>query len=199
MAAAGVGSAPESALLTELLDRMVRGDRTAGDLAAPLVYSQLHKMAVAAMRRERSSHPLQATALVHEAYLRLAGDEQFRIASRTHFFALASLAMRRVLVDQARNFRAAKRGGGMHHEAVHELQIADVGGMSVDLLLLDDALRRLESLDPRGAKIIELKYFGGLSEQEVADTLFITLRMVRRDWQHARVWLLNYLRGGESE
>jgi RNA polymerase sigma-70 factor (ECF subfamily) len=180
--------------LTELLNQMGQGDRKAGNRAVPLIYDELHQIAARAMRGERPGHSLQTTGLIHEAYLRLIDDAKFKVESRGHFFALASIQMRKVLVDHARARKAARRGGGAIHESVDRIDIASEG-RSIDLLLLDESLQELEKLDPRAAKIVELKYFGGLTDDEAAETLLITPRMVRRDWEYARGWLLARMRG----
>jgi RNA polymerase sigma factor (TIGR02999 family) len=180
--------------LTELLNRMAQGDRKAGNRAVPLIYTALHQIAARAMRGERPGHTLQTTALIHEAYFRLVDDEKFKVENRGHFYALASIQMRKVLVEHARARDAARRGGGVVHESIHRIEVG-AEGASIDLLLLDESLQELEKLDPRAAKVVELKYFGGLSDEEAAVTLLITPRMVRRDWEYARSWLLTKMQG----
>jgi RNA polymerase sigma-70 factor (ECF subfamily) len=192
------GANTDRIVLTELLNRMGQGDRKAGSRAVPLIYEELHQIAARAMRSERPGHTLQTTALIHEAYLRLVDDDKFKVENRGHFYALASIQMRKVLVEHARARNAARRGGGAVHESIHRIEIG-AEGRSIDLLLLDESLEELERLDPRAAKVVELKYFGGLSDEEAADALLITPRMVRRDWEHARGWLLTRMhKGGAS-
>jgi RNA polymerase sigma factor (TIGR02999 family) len=173
---------------------MRRGDRQAGDEVAGLVYQELHRIASREMRHEREGHTLQTTALVHEAYLRLAGAELLEIQNRGHFFAVASQQMRRILVDHARSCRAQRRGGGALRVDLDKLQIG-VAERSVDVLLLDEALGNLERLDPRAAKVVELRYFGGYTDKEVVEVLGVSLATVRRDWEFARTWLFDQMRG----
>jgi RNA polymerase sigma-70 factor (ECF subfamily) len=173
---------------------MRTGDRQAGDQVADLVYEELHRIASREMRHEREGHTLQTTALVHEAYLRLAGAESLEIQNRGHFFAVASQQMRRILVDHARSGNAQRRGGGSLRVDLDKLQIG-VAEPSVDVLLLDEALRNLEQLDPRAAKVVELRYFGGYTDKEVVEVLGVSLATVRRDWEFARSWLFDQMRG----
>jgi RNA polymerase sigma-70 factor (ECF subfamily) len=153
------------------------------------VYDELRRLAAAALRNERPDHTLQPTALVHEAYLRLADLPGNAWKDRTHFLALASRAMRRILVDHARTRKALKRGSGQV-EALDDLDIPFVDpAPTVDVVLLDTALNRLGSLDPRQARIVELRFFGGLSVEETAAVVGASARTVKRDWQLARAWL----------
>jgi RNA polymerase sigma-70 factor (ECF subfamily) len=153
-----------------------------------LVYDELRRLAAAALRRERADHTLQPTALVHEAFVRLAGSAGHPWADRAHFIAVAARAMRRVLVDHARGRRTLKRGNG---DLLVSLDGIDVPAASttVDLVALDAILQRLADLDPRQARIVELRYFGGLSVDETAALLEISSRTVKREWQMARAWL----------
>jgi RNA polymerase sigma-70 factor (ECF subfamily) len=176
---------------------MRTGDRQAGDQVADLVYGELHRIASREMRHEREGHTLQTTALVHEAYLRLAGAESLEIQNRGHFFAVASQQMRRILVDHARSGNAQRRGGGSLRVDLDKLQIG-VAEPSVDVLLLDEALRNLEQLDPRAAKVVELRYFGGYTDKEVVEVLGVSLATVRRDWEFARSWLFDQMRGKQQ-
>jgi len=171
-----------------LLNRMKDGDRHAGEEVVSRVYGELHRIASREMRRERPGNTLQTTALIHEAYLRMAGAHTLEIQNRGHFFAIASQQMRRVLVDHARAAGSQKRGGGA---IAVDLDTVRVGAEDPDtqLVRLDDALSDLERLDPRAAKVVELKYFGGYSDREVAEAMEISLAMVRRDWEFARTWL----------
>jgi RNA polymerase sigma factor (TIGR02999 family) len=178
--------------LTLMLNRMKEGDSHAGEQVVARVYDELHRIASREMRRERPGNTLQTTALIHEAYLRMAGAHSLEIHNRSHFFAVASQQMRRVLVDHARKIGSQKRGGG----AVQlDLDSVRVGAEDPDtqLVRLDDALNDLERLDARSAKVVELKYFGGYSDREVAETLDLSLAMVRRDWEFARSWLFEQM------
>jgi RNA polymerase sigma-70 factor, ECF subfamily len=178
--------------LTGLLNRMQSGDTRAGEEAAALIYDELHHLAAREMRRERAGHPLQTTALVHEAYLKLAGDQTLQVQNRAHFFAIASQQMRRILVDHARAAGAQRRGAGAIHVDAEGLPICD-GDRGAGLLALDDALKDLEKLDPRAAQVIELRYFGGYTDKEVAEALGVSLTTIRRDWEFARSWLYDQL------
>ena len=142
------------------------------------------------MRSENQGRQLQTTALIHEAYLRLTGGEPVEIQSRGHFFAIASQQMRRILVDAARSEGAKKRGGPAVKVPLDELRIA-AGSRGPDLIALDDALREFESMDERASKVVELRYFGGYTDKEVAEVLGVSLATVRRDWEFARSWLLD--------
>ena len=180
--------------LTVLLNRMQKGDRAAADEAAARVYSELHRIASREMRRERPGHNLQATALVNEAYLRLAAGGSLEVQSRSHFFAIASQQMRRILVDHARSAGAQRRGGGAMQVDLDAVAIG-VEGRSVDLLLLDESLAELEKIEPRAAKVVELRYFGGYTDKEVVEALGVSLATVRRDWEFARSWLFRRMQG----
>jgi RNA polymerase sigma-70 factor, ECF subfamily len=187
-------SADPESNLTLMLNRMQEGDRQAGEQVVERVYDELHRIASREMRRERPGNTLQTTALIHEAYLRMAGARSLEIHNRSHFFAVASQQMRRILVDHARAAGSQKRGGG----AVNlDLESVRVGAEDPDaqLVRLDDALKDLERLDPRPAKVVELKYFGGYSDREVAETLELSVAMVRRDWEFARSWLFEQMTG----
>jgi RNA polymerase sigma factor (TIGR02999 family) len=179
--------------LTLLLNRMRRGDQDAAERAAGLVYAELHRIASRQMKRERPDHVLQTTALVHEAYLKMAGGKAFEVENRAHFFAVASQQMRRILVDFARTAHAQKRGSG---EMVENLDSIRVGteARSVDLLALDESLRELERLEPRAARVVEMRYFGGHTDGEMAEALGVSAITVRRDWEYARSWLFSRMR-----
>lgn len=182
--------------VTLLLERASAGDDQARAALFDVLYDELRSLAETAMRRERASHTLQPTALLHETYLRLA-DDGGRFDNRAHFFGVAASAMRRVLVDHARARRAQKRGGGDARVAVDDLDALpgpDDGG--VDLIALDDALSSLNALDARQARIVELRFFGGLSVEETAELLELSPRTIKRDWQMARAWLRRALAGG---
>ncbi len=173
---------------------MQKGDRAAGEEAAAKIYGELHRIASREMRRERPGHTLQTTALVNEAYMRLAAAGSLEIQSRGHFFAVASQQMRRILVDHARSAGAQRRGGGAMQVDLDAVAIG-VEGRSVDLLLLDESLAELEKIEPRAAKVVELRYFGGYTDKEVVEALGVSLATVRRDWEFARSWLFRRMQG----
>ena len=175
--------------VTELLRAWGAGDAKASDALVPLVYAELRKQARRALRRERDGHTLQATALVHEAWLRLDVQHDARWESRTQFLAVAAQMMRRVLVEHARMRHALKRGGGGIHVTLGDAENAVAAPDEVDVLALDDALARLAILDPRKARLVELRYFAGLSIPEAAAALDISPATVGRDWAVARMWL----------
>lgn len=178
--------------VTILLERAQRGDREAADRLLPLVYQELRGVAGRAMRRERPGHLLQATALVHEAYLRLFRDAGLTFENRAHFFGIAARSMRQILVEHARARQAAKRAGGL--EAVPlEDGMARTEAPPVDLLALDEALDRLAASDARQARIVELRYFGGLSVEETAEALGLSPATVKREWTVARAFLFREL------
>ena len=180
--------------LTLLLNRMRQGDPSAGDKAVALVYDELHRIAVREMRRERPGHALQATALINEVYVRLVTAGSLEIQNRSHFFAVASQQMRRILVDYARASNAQRRGAGA---TMVDLEALSLGSpeRSIDVLLLDESLLELERLDPRAVRVVELRFFGGHTDKEVVDALGVSLATVRRDWEFARSWLFNRMRG----
>lgn len=180
-------SAPED--ITSTLLGLTRGDGTAADQLTPVVYEKLRALAEQFMRRERRDHTLQATALLNEAYLRLFDQSRVDWRGRAHFVALAAEMMRRILVDHARRHSAAKRGGGRERVPLDEtLAVADAR-RHVDLIALDDALKELQKLNPRQARVVELRYFGGLSVKETAYALDTSERTVINDWSVARAWL----------
>ena len=184
--------AHETHSITALLEQWRCGDKKAGDRIMGLVYAELHDMASKEMRRERRDHTLQTTALVHEAYLRLCGSRSVGYIDRAHFFALAAQQLRRELVDHARRVRSERRGGGLVMVAFCDF---DAAGCELDerLLAVDESLKRLQTLDPRAAKVVELRYFGGLTEVEAAGALQISLATLKRDWDFARTWLASEL------
>ena len=174
--------------VTALLRAWGSGDLRARDDLLPLVYQELRKCARAYLRRERSDHTLQPTALVHEAYLRLVGQDRIAWRDRTQFFGVAAHMMRRILVDHARARDAAKRAGAAVRTQISDnMRVCDAP--DVELLLLDQALEELGRLDARQLQIVEMRYFGGLSEDEVATALSLSRRTVARDWKVARAWL----------
>jgi RNA polymerase sigma factor (TIGR02999 family) len=179
----------EAPAVTELLRAWGAGDAAASEALVPLVYAELRRQARRALRREGEGHTLQATALVHEAWLRLDGQHDARWESRTQFLAVAAQMMRRVLVDHARTRRARKRGGGATQVSLGEAIQAVAASDEVDVLALDEALGRLAVLDPRKARLVELRYFAGLSIPEAAAVLGISPATVGREWVVARMWL----------
>jgi RNA polymerase sigma-70 factor, ECF subfamily len=183
--------------LTLLLNRMRQGDRDAGNEAVAIVYGELHRIASREMRREREGHLFQTTALVNEAYLRLLGSRAVEIQNRAHFFALASKQMRRILIDHARSEGAQRRGGRAVRLDLDRIALP-AEGRSVNLLLLDESLKDLERIDPRAAQVVELRYFGGYTDQEAAEALGASLSTVRRDWEFARSWLFDRMRDNDS-
>ena len=175
--------------ITLLLSQMAVGDRDAANRLMLLVVPELKKLAARYMRQERAGHTLQPTALVNEAYLKLVGmPPQAAWAGRAHFFAVASQVMRRILISHARARNAGKRGG-LQFPVPLEDGIAVSYQRSEDLIALDDALTRLASMDPVRGRIVELRYFGGLAEEEIAELLGVSSRTVRRQWAGARLWL----------
>jgi RNA polymerase sigma factor (TIGR02999 family) len=179
--------------VTGLLLAWGRGDQSAADRLVPAVYDELRRQAERAMRREGGDHTLQATALVHESYLRLVDQRQVEWRNRAHFFAIASTVMRRILVDHARARLTAKRGGGATQITLAgvEAEHAD----DVDLLALHEALEKLAVLDPDQARLVELRYFGGLTIEETGEALAVSPATVKREWALARAWLRRELSG----
>jgi RNA polymerase sigma-70 factor (ECF subfamily) len=173
--------------VTVLLQRMRGGDARAASELIPLIYRELHGIAAKHMRRERPNHTLQSTVLVHEAFLQLAGTDKVDWQSRAHFFALASRAMRRVLVDHARAVNAEKRPGA--HQRVELESGLEAPEQVVDLLALNEALERLATWDRRQSQIVEMRFFAGLNFEEIAEVMGISERTAKRDWTMARAWL----------
>jgi RNA polymerase sigma factor (TIGR02999 family) len=185
--------------VTRLLHEWRDGDRSARERLFPLVYDQLHAVASKQMRRERASHTLQPTALVHEAYLRLVGDKGSpNWQDRVHFLAIASTVMRRVLVDHARQRAAEKRGAGAVVLPLDEALDSPAGDQGVDVLALHHALEQLSVIDSRQAKIVELRFFGGLTLQETADILGVSVPLIVVESRLARAWLYRFLQGNGS-
>ena len=164
------------------------GDKAALDSLMPLVYNELHRIATRYLQKERSDHTLQSTALVHEAYVRLAEQDLPQWQNRAHFFAVAAQLMRQILVDYARSHRASKRGGD-----ICKVGLDDAGdkaeALDVDIIALDDALKSLAEMDSQQSRVVELKFFGGLSIEDTAEVLGISASTVKRDWITARAWL----------
>lgn len=184
---------PFSSDVTLLLSELTRGDQKAADKLVPLVYDELKRLARGYMRRERPEHTLQATALVHEAYLKLVKQRSVDWQGRSHFFGIAAQLMRRILIDHARSHLREKRGGAQEATPLDEALVFSPG-QSAELVRLDEALERLAKLDPRQSKIVELRFFGGLSVEETAEFLKISPKTVKRDWSVAKAWLHGELR-----
>lgn len=178
--------------ITQLLVQWSSGDQQALDQLTPLVYDELRQMARTYLRRERSDHTLQATALVHEAYLRLIDQHSVSWQNRAHFFGVASQMMRRILVNHALARAAEKRGGGTERLSLDET-VSFADQRELDLIALDEALKELERLDPQQTRIVELRFFGGLSIEETAEALKVSPATVKRDWSTARLWLRRQL------
>ena len=189
-------SVPET---TQLLLAWAGGDSAALDAIAPRVYQELHRLAENFMKRERAEHTLQATALVHEVFMKLIDIKTAGLDGRAHFFALCAQMMRRILVDAARRRAASRHGGGLGR-----INFDDVAGLNIGtshdrvLIALNDALEELSKIDPRKAKMVELRYFGGLSVNETAAVLKVSEETITRDWRLARGWLLLQIKGPKS-
>ena len=181
--------------VTALLGEWSKGNRAAFDTLMPFVYAELRRRAASYMRKENAGHTLQPTGLVHEAYLRMVDQDHADWQNRAHFFAVASQILRRILVDHARSKHRLKRGA----DPLKVTWIEDLGAKeppAFDLVALDDAMKKLSKLDPQQAKIVELRFFGGLSIEETAASLKISVATVKRDWSMARAWLLRELTSG---
>jgi len=174
--------------ITALLVDWSKGDKAALDKLFPLVERELHRLAHSYMRKERSNHTLQTTALVNEAYLRLVDQRDTRWQNRAHFFGIAAQIMRRILMNYARDRQRIKRGGGAIQMSLSETDVVSVTKVS-ELLALDEALDRLAAIDKRKAKVVEFRYFGGLSVEETAEVLDVSSITVTRDWNMAKAWL----------
>jgi len=184
--------------VTRLLIAWSEGDQAALEKLIPLVYQELRRLAKLYLKRERPGHSLQTTALVHEAYLRLIDSSRVRWQNRAHFFAVSAQLMRRILVDFARSRRYLKRGGEAQHVSLGDaLDIAEARGAA--LIALDDALLALARIDERKSRVVELRYFGGLSVEETAEALKVSTETVKRDWRLARTWLRRELAGKDRD
>jgi RNA polymerase sigma factor (TIGR02999 family) len=190
-------SQPSSPLVTELLVRWKAGSKEAFEELLPLVYKELRDIARHHLRRERPGHTLQSAALVHEAYLRLVEQRPFYTENRAHFFAVASRLMRQILVDHARNHGAAKRGADRRVELDASVVLPEM--RSLDLVALDDALNGLARLDEQQGQIVELRFFGGLAIEEIAEVLNISPSTVKRDWNVAKAWLTRQMKRGNRD
>ena len=180
--------------VTELLDRWNQGDAAARDALIPMVYNELRRVARKNLSNQRPDHTLQATDLVHEAYLRLVSRRPSQWQGRTHFFALAAQMMRQILVDHARMHNAAKRGGGSLTVTLDE-DSSPERTINLDLISLDSAMKRLAALDPRQSQLVELRFFGGLSIEEAARMIDVSPATAKREWATARVWLHHAMEG----
>ena len=183
--------------ITQLLAEWREGNQAALDELYPLVYDELHRLARRYMSRERKGHTLQTTALINEAYVRLVDQRSVHWANRSHFFAISAQIMRRILIDHARRHAYAKRGGGAQQVSLDETATVALGDLS-EFLRLDEALKSLAELDPRRSQVVELKYFGGLNNDEIAGVLKISKNTVIRDWNMARAWLYRQLTGSAA-
>jgi RNA polymerase sigma factor (TIGR02999 family) len=187
-------TAPE---VTQLLVAWGKGDQSAFDRLAPLVFDELRRLARRFMGKERMGHTLQATALVNEAYMRLIDVNKVQWQNRAHFFAMSARMMRRILVDSARKRNYQKRGAGAHQVSLDEgMMVLEPGR---DLVALDDALNELAKVDERKSKVVEMRFFGGLSVEETAESLGVSVDTVMRDWKLAKAWLLRELAAGKEE
>lgn len=180
---------PGNGEVTELLARFREGDRQAESQLVPLIYGELRRLAYRHLRRERGNHTLQPTALVHEAFLRMLSGPQPEWQSRAHFFGVAARLMRQILVDHARRHQSTKRGGAFERSSFDEELAVYSTDQSAELLALDDALSRLAEQDERQSRIVEMRFFAGLSIEEIGKVLEISPRTVKRDWTMARAWL----------
>ena len=185
---------PDQHEITQLLAEWSDGDQSALDELYPLVYDELHRLARRYMSREKKGHTLQTTALINEAYVRLVDQKNVHWANRSHFFAISAQIMRRILIDHARRHAFAKRGGGAQHVSLEEVAVITPDA-SRELLLLDEALKSLAEMDPRRSQVVELRYFGGLNNEEIAGVLNVSENTVTRDWNMARAWLYQQLTG----
>lgn len=181
-------SEPSQEEITGLLLDWGNGDKAALDRVIPMVYQELRRLAHRQMRRERAGDTLQTTALINEAYLRLVDYTRVRPRDRTHFFAIAAQAMRRILIERARSHRSAKRGSGAQKVSLDAVENIS-NERAADLIALDEALTNLAALDPRKAQLVEMKYFGGMNIEETAEALGVSTPTVERDWHTARIWL----------
>jgi RNA polymerase sigma factor (TIGR02999 family) len=178
--------------ITQLLAEWRDGNQSALDELYPLVYDELHRLARRYMSRERKGHTLQTTALINEAYVRLVDQKNVHWANRSHFFAISAQIMRRILIDHARRHLYAKRGGGAQQVSLEEVAFITPNA-SRELVRLDEALKSLAEMDPRRSQVVELRYFGGLNNEEIAGVLNISANTVTRDWNMARAWLYQQL------
>ncbi len=175
--------------VTRLLVQLRAGNQDVGEQLVPLIYDELRRIAGAQMARERVGHTLQATAVVHEAYMRLVGDQEVEWQSRAHFFAIAAKTMRRVLLDYARQHRAGKRGGEGARKVDIDAELLIAHDRFEDIVAIDEVLGRLSAMDPEQGRIVELRFFAGLNVEETAEVMGISPRTVKREWRLAKAWL----------
>jgi RNA polymerase sigma-70 factor, ECF subfamily len=187
-AAAAMASSPSKTQITQWLVACRGGDREALESLLPIVYEELHRQAVGFFSRERAGHTLQPTALVNEVYLRLINQHRMKWQNRAQFFGIAAQMMRRILVSHARSRRAFKRGGGEHRITLDEA-VAVTPERDVNLLAVDEALTKLEQIDPEKSRMVELRFFSGLSVEETAEVMGVSPRTIDRQWQTAKAWL----------
>jgi len=180
--------------VTQLLIGWSKGDKEALDKLLPLVYNELHRQAAAYLRRERAGHTLQTTALIHEAYVRLVDQKNVHWQNRAHFFGIAAQLMRRILVDHARTKKRVKRGGSDIRVSLSEVTIK-AAARDLDIVALDEALERLALIDEQQSRIVELRFFSGLTVEETAEVLGISPATVKRDWSMAKAWLHREISG----
>ena len=192
-----VSPPPPRNQVTQVLVDWNSGDKGAADRLMPLVYDELRSLARRYLQRERSDHTLQATGLVHEAYLRMVDQDSMSWENRAHFFSVAAQVMRHLLVDHARSRQAAKRGG-VREKLEFDEALAPAEEPTVDLLALDDALKELVTFDERKSRIVELRFFGGLTTEEIGDVLAISPSTIRREWRIAKAWLRRKINDGEA-
>jgi RNA polymerase sigma factor (TIGR02999 family) len=178
--------------VTQILHDWSSGDTKAPERLMPFVYDELRRLARGFLARERGGHTLQPTALVNEAYLRLVDQTRVNWQNRAHFYGIASRMMRRVLIDHARSHATEKRGGGTIRLSIDDVQVS-LEERATSFVALDEAMKRLEQMDERKCKVVELRFFGGLSDEEIAEVLGVTTRTVLRDWKKARLWLYREL------
>lgn len=183
--------------ITQLLLDWSEGNHAALEQVTPLVYGELHRLAHRHMNRERAGHTLQTSALVNEAFLRLVDQRSVKWNNRAHFFGLAAQMMRRILVDYARSHLYAKRGAGAVHVSLDQVGLAS-DEPTAEVTALDEALGKLESIDPQQARVVELKFFGGLTIKETAEVMGISVDMVKREWSTARAWLYREMTGSSK-
>jgi RNA polymerase sigma factor (TIGR02999 family) len=187
----------EKGEITVLLDRLAEGDRSAEEALLQRIYVELHRLAVTRLRSERPNHTLQATALVHEAYLRLCGPGDIKYQDRAHFFRIAARVMRHILVDYARQQGAKKRGAGQRLQPLEDAIIVSAS-QSAQALEIDDLLEKLAQMSPRQAQVVEMRFYAGLTEEEIAAALGRNVRTIKRDWLMARAWLHEQLAGKQD-
>ena len=184
--------------VTALLGQLRAGKQDVADHLIPLIYDELRRIAGAQMRRERAGHTLQATALVHEAYMRLAGEQEIQWQNRAHFFAIAARAMRQVLLDYARQRLAGKRGGEGAQKVEIDVELLLGANRIEEIVALDEVVTRLSELDPQQGRLVELRFFAGLNVEETAEVMGISESTVKREWRLAKAWLHRALATAES-